>query len=881
MTAVAKIVPPSGRTPNRVLLVGEAPGAVEASFGRPFAGPSGREQDWYLSRHGLTSRMWRMTNVVQEYVPGNPDPTPEQVARWAPVLEQEVRETRPELVVAVGRFAAQWFLGEPATMEACHGLVHDAGCFDPERADRSGGAPVIPVYHPAGGLYDGDMKAVIEWDYTQVARVLRELEAGRTVHGPRDAWLGLEDYRDVSGTELALELSVRQRTGGGVPVLSLDTEGTPDAPWAIQVSWAEGMGLVLRVEQPDFAAGIAALRQVYDAGALCVMHNAMYDLEMARVMGLDLSRTCHRLYDTMYAAYLLRLEPQGLKPLAWRWAGMRMRDYMGVVGDVGIGKQIAYLENVTEGRWPKPEPRVVLENDGTTRLYSPQRVQQTAARILADLYADKRDKDGAPVDPYKRWGQVDRELRTMVEADMGVMPVGTLADIPLDEAVWYSARDPDATLRVYHALSAELARRDLTRTMDEGMAVLPVFEEIQANGMPASRSHFTQLADRMTDEMLAIGAEISSKHYGGRPINPNSDNQVRTLLRMHGLTGAKRTKKGRKVSTSKQSIEHLRYEEPAIGLVFDWREREHIRSAFCAPVLDRVPPDQDVAMVRCRIKTTRTATRRLASTDPNLLAIPSRTELGRMVRQGYQAPEGYLLGAWDLSQIEARFLAHESEDTLLTTFFRESRDIHRETAARVLGVGLDDVTSDQRRAAKTINFGIIYGMQAQGLYTQLQSQGLRDWTIDRCEALREGWFRVYEGVAEYTERVARETRVTGYVRDCWGMYRYLPAVWADDASQRAEAERHAVSHRVQGGAQGMIQQAMTWLRPRVEKMRDDGADVRWVLQVHDELIFLFREELAGELGALVMEALTGHCGMELRVPIEASGATARTWGELK
>lgn len=908
----------SGPLPSPVLLVGEAPGEEEAHRGRPFVGKSGREQDWYVSHNCrcghhrryhqlsddargrstlgacsspscscvtfriLVSSSWYKTNVVKEWRVGNPDPTPSQVREWGPVLEDEILRCSPRLIIAVGRFAARWLLGDAADMEAVHGLPHHAGAFDSSLSNRARGAIVLPIYHPATGLYDGSMRGLVDWDYEQVAGVLHALEVDEPVPVVNDLdTIGDNThYSDVPG-------SIVGRWFDKYPprVLGLDTEGTPTAPWSIQLSDHPGYGIMLRASRDDFAAGISALQAIIDSGTLLVMHNAPYDVEMCEAMGLDMRSA--RVWDSMDWAYLRLTEPQGLKPLAWRTCGMRMQSYSDLVGSAGVEKQLAYLADVEDGDWPKPEPRVIHENDGTSRAYQPQTVQSRAKKILLDYYTGKVDKDGVGVDPYKRWQQVDEELRAIVEGGegLGPMPESTLDDVSLEEATQYACRDSDAALRIYLSAMGGEDRGEWEGLHQEAMDLFPVFYEMQKEGMPASVSHFERLRDDMTREMHQIGAGISSRFYHGRPFNPNSPPHVNRLLKRRGLKPEKTTKTGAP-STAKKSIEHLAYSDEAVKEIFAWRKRQHIRDSFCAPILARIVrgEGEDIGRVRCRIKTTRTAARRLAATDPNLLAIPVRDEMGRRVREGFVAPDGYVLGAWDLSGIEMRKAASLSGDPLMCRLFNEGGDLHSETVAAIFGIPRGQVDKNDlstRIPAKTAGFGVLYGIQGAGLLDQLRSLGLEGWDEEACEDLIAKWLDTYGGVKEYIERTRREVTRDGVVYDEWGMPRRVPGIWHYKEHVAAEAARIAVSHRIQGGAQGMIRRSMRWLKERVRELQDAGFVVQWCLQVHDEVILLFEEDLWPVMDELVVEGLTQHHESDMVVPVEASGHKAKSWGELK
>lgn len=845
-------------------------------MGAPFVGKSGIEQEAYLTRHGVSARSWYVDNVIREYTEKNPDPTPAQVKEWTPVLEDALSECQPRLIVAVGRFAARWFLGDSVEMEMVHGIPHRGGAFDPTREHRAQGATVIPIYHPAAGMHNSDLRGLIAWDYEQVARIYKLIVAGRQelVPYPVDSLASRTRYVDLSGLEMARLLR------SGPKIVGLDTEGYPHAPWSIQISTEVGQGAVLRVGTPGFGLGIAAIQKLADAGTEFAIHNAMYDIEVCRAMGLELRRA--RIYDTMYASYLTRLNPQGLKPLAYRMHGVRMVDYETTVGNAAQDRQIEYLLTVATTDWPAPEPQLVTDNAGRSRVYTPQKIKNRAEAIIARAVGER------DYDMYGAWMEQDPVQREMVAEKMGPMPFATLADLPLTDAVTYSARDADVTLRVANTMKKELSRLGLTTLMDHGMELLPVFEEMQFNGMHATRGYFEEMIERVNDEMDGIRARLSHTYYQGKPFNPGSQDQVAAIMRRRGIDSEKRTKTG-KMSTNKKAISHLKEEDDAIAQVIEWRERQKVRDAFCKPILESIPKDvTGLHPVRCRLKITRVHTRRLASADPNFLAMPTRTELGMLVRAGFKAPEGQVFGGWDLSQIELRLLAHVSGDPTMCQRFIDDVDLHAYTASQIFGITVEDVMATKesknkyRTPTKNALFGIVYGIGETGLYDQFMMMGAKGWTIEKCRKLIEDIYRVYPGVREYKERVKKKLRLDGVARDMWGMPRYLPGIWSDDRGARSEAERTAVSHEIQGGAQGMIQNSMRWLKPRVAEMQAEGLAVSWVLQIHDELIFRFDEELWPAMDQMVRRALSRHHGLAApKVPIESSGNYGKSWSDLK
>lgn len=853
------------------MLIGEAPGETEAERGMPFVGRAGQEQERYLNRAGMRSAQFYRTNVVKSYIPGNPDPTPKLVARWTPALEDEIRRVRPDFILAVGRFAAKWLLGDDVDMDSVHGL--------PQRSGRTS-AIVIPTYHPAYGLYDPDARVLISYDYTNAIGIVKGKISAVPVE---DEWAGAESYCDVTGRELEREMGLLPSSAP----IAIDTEGllNSDWYWSIQVSESFGRGYVLRATQPDFDAGIAAIRRhaLSTARPFVFIHSSMHDFYVTRLMGLDLF-DCN-LWDTRYAAYITRIEPQALKPLARRTCGMVMDDYREVVGGVALEKQLNFLGRILESTWTKPEPRIVHENDGTSHLYTPQPVDKRAESILVDFYSGKRDKDGDLVDPMARWKKVDRDLRRMVERALGPMPIATLADVDLGKALRYAARDPDATLRVGIRQMQSLDDRAL-RLVNDGNAVLPVFEEMQASGMLANRAYCERMADVMWSEMCRVQSRISHRYFEGRPFNPNSPDQVATLMRRrvdkdgYQLTGEKRTKTG-KMSTSKKSIEHLRYTDEAIADVINWREHQKMRDSFYRPIADRIG-EVDKARIHTDLNPYKVTSRRVSSSDPNLTAIPVRNELGVQVRDGFEAEPGCLLGAWDFSQIEMRWMAHLSRDPLLVQFFRDGKDVHAETAARIFGIKVTDVDEMKHRyPAKRAGFGIITSITGHGLLDQLRMFGCVGWDENKCDELISEWLKVYSGVKRFMDDCVDELRHNGVIYDHWGMPRYLPGVWSDDRKVRAEAERTASSHKIQAGAQGLLQQSMIYLKPYIRGLREAGENVRWVLQVHDEILIEGDETLMREvIDPLVRDALINHHGMRLIVPVKCSGNLERTWGQL-
>lgn len=876
-----------GSLPNPVMLVGEAPGRQEANSGRPFAGRSGAEQENYLARHNYTARHWYMTNVCKEYIEDNPDPTPEQVAMWGPMLVDEIAQCQPQLIIAVGRFAARWFLGESASMRRVHGMPHIAGCFDPSRSTRAP-CPVIPIYHPASGIHQLRNQTLIAWDYAQVCKWLD----GKPMRSPQIDPYPNPTYIDVTGDHVELYLRIKDLTEMG-----FDTEGTPDNPWSLQFSCEAGTGYALRCTDPHFDQGIAALQAwADDPSHTIIMHNAMYDIPMARAMGLELS-LCN-IIDTMDAGYVLSYEGQGLKDLTYRFCGMEMQSYLGVVSDAGREKQVAYLLEAAEAvsTWPKPNPRQVRTNDGVIKTYKPGSVAAKIKRILVDLGQTtsrplpKLDKDGNRPDPHARWYkhpgterykvEASRDALQAVEDTIGYpMPGVSLADVLLSTSIPYATTDAVGALRLWPAMVPELEALDLTPLMRHRMANLRCAEEIQATGMPVDRDYFIKLEVTMISKAHAIQDDLIATL--GRPFNPGSWKQVAEVLEDRGLKGLKKTPSGG-ISTAKPSIEHLTYEDEVVRKIFEYREHMHIADSFCRTVIDRTRKGE--TFIHPQVQRTRTTSQRYAMRNPNLMNIPVRTELGMAVRDGYRCPPGYTFLSVDYGQIEPRVAAHLSRDQKLTDVYLNNRDLYTETAADLfdLPVSAAGKGTTERAVAKVVTLGVLYGMAGETLKGQLWAQDLRNYDSDQCDEMIAEWYQIYSGVAQFKRDTIQLTVAQGYIRDHSGMYRYLPAITSDNSKARAEAERHCVSHLVQGMAQTIMQAGMDALHMELVHWRAAGHSIHMCLQMHDEIILLVPDTMDIEMvKATTIDCLVNRCGVVLSVPLVASGVTGTRWSELK
>ena len=897
------IVRGKGRTPNDLFFLGEAPGSVEARTGYPFSGPTGDEIRMY-DRYGMGLPFSaRRDNVIREYTEGNPNPTEVQINRWTPVIKDEICNCRPKVIVAVGAFATRWLLGEKASIENVHGMPHEGGWFDSSIADRACGAIVLPMFHPAAGLHESWYRPFISWDFAQLAKLQNPSDP--TIRwAKRDT--DSELYYDATGADIRHVLA--DNPGDTKCSMGLDTEGLSSSIWSIQISLQPGTGYTLRCSQPDFEEGIDAIRDYIKHTNPClVIQNADWDIKICRAMGLEIARA--RIFDPMYAAYLLGYELKGLTPLAYRFCGLGVDHFPDIIGDVGKEKQLDYLHDVAKYTWTKPDSRQVRTNNGIHTTYKPQGIDKKVTRILKDYENSindvtmlndpkwcegnkKRAKAaGRPIDFLARWAKapgseiykqdVSDELRQEVEDLLGSMPEPTLEDVPLDGrmgSIRYASRDAHACLVLETPMRAELERQGLTDLMDRSMRHIPCPEQIGAVGMPASRPFFESAIAETIQQADEIQDQIIMTYNDEQPFNPKSHIHVRDMLERRGLKALKKTPSGAP-STSAPSIEYLKYTDPAIALVFKHRHKRHEVSSFYRPLLAQIPKGKPWAFIHPRVKTTATTSRRYAEEGPNLM------NTSRAARKGFICPDGLSFVSGDYKQIEPRIVAHLSRDTELIAIFVEGRDPYTEFAVKVFGATIDfeprvalwrlghneaeadvivdelntttlrilqqeyttSILDERRQAAKVIFLAhVMYGMGGESLKGKMWEEGLDHWTTEMCDRFSSSLVQGYLGLADFKARTIKECRQQGYVRDDGGMYRYLPHACSNNNKERSQAGREAVSHKVQTYAQKLLQDGMTALDLELEQIRQNEGIYVWMCrQMHDEAMLIHDQDQAG------------------------------------
>lgn len=443
----------------------------------------------------------------------------------------------------------------------------------------------------------------------------------------------------------------------------------------------------------------------------------------------------------------------------------------------------------------------------------------------------------------------------------------TFNQIALEEAGPYASEDADVTLQLHLVLWPKLQESEgLKRVFQEiEMPLLPILSRIERTGVLIDQNilaaHSKELTIRL-DELEKQAHELAEE-----PFNLASPKQLQVILYEKQKLPILKKTPGGAASTNEEVLAELALDYPLPKVILEYRGLAKLKSTYTDklplminPVSGRVHTSYHQAV---------TATGRLSSRDPNLQNIPVRNEEGRRIRQAFIAPKGYRIMAADYSQIELRIMAHLSQDEGLLAAFAAGKDIHRATAAEVFGLPLEKVTTEQRRSAKAINFGLIYGMSAFGLARQLN--------IPRGEAQRymDLYFERYPGVLEYMERTRKQAADQGYVTTLDGRRLYLPDIHSRNANRRKAAEREAINAPMQGTAADIIKRAMiavdAWLQQESEPL------VRVIMQVHDELVFEVHESVLESAEQKIRELM--EQSMQLAVPLKVDVGVGDNWDQ--
>lgn len=834
-----------GKWKGRWMLVGEAPGKDEERKGVGFVGKSGEylwDELWQHCR--ITRDQVHVSNVVKcrpvDKKGGNRTPTPEEAAKCADVwLKREVIEYRPNLLVAFGVTAARELAVGFGNMEADHGKLFQG----------KWGVPVYVVYHPSAALRDSNTAHKFAWDL----KGIKDAHYDQSFNRPK--------FIDTRGAKLTARK-------GEVKAVAIDTETEVDdevdtdsigsKPWSMQVSVTPDEGIFFDAESARGAWRRLFKKRVTENTEV-ILHNAMFDLPVMKRMGVDLL-SHPKLVDTMIACEVLQDESKGLKVLGRRYGGMDMRAYSQVVKKAQDKMAREYVaQALAAGKngakwWSEPRVVVFKEDDGSWGVREPWSVEKRLTKWA--------EKDG---DWVKRWKDFkEEEGKGDIERALGSMPVAGLKDVDRKSAVAYSCLDSIVTYRVWEPLKKRLEELDLMETFQVDMQAMKLVVRMQEEGLPVNVEQFEKCKVEFGDKLKEIDAEIEEAI--GRKINAASAKQTSELI--YDELGLPVGKLGK--TTGSKVLEQIEHLHPVVKLIREYREYKKLIGTYCEPIIAKCEASPDERL-RARLNPTGTETGRMTAKDPNVLGIPSRTEHGRMVKRAFEAEEGWCILDADYSQVELRVFAHETQEQAIIDAYREDADIHSMTAARAMKKRIEDVTKEDRAKGKTLNFGIIYGIGADGLSRQLN--------CDRWEAQRfiDGYFEGYQSVDGWMSQVISGARKNGYVRDMFGRIRWMGWINSEDKGARRSAERQACNAMIQGAASGMIKRAMGEVYERLEGSRRWKRSIRPLLQVHDSLIFEVKCDIVEEFGWELIKIMEGV--VELDVPIIAEATYGKNWAD--
>jgi DNA polymerase-1 len=449
----------------------------------------------------------------------------------------------------------------------------------------------------------------------------------------------------------------------------------------------------------------------------------------------------------------------------------------------------------------------------------------------------------------------------------------TMDQVPVERAAAYAAADADIPLRLRVKQEPDLREKNLWKLFAKvEMPLVPTLMDMEMAGVLIDVPYLREMSGTLAKRLAEIESEIY--RLVGYNFNINSTQQLADVL--FGKLGLK-APGGRKTATGKEStavdvLESLRGQHPIIELILEQRQLSKLKGTYIDALPELVNPA--TGRVHTSYNQAGAVTGRVSSSEPNLQNIPIRTDLGRQVRRAFIAAPGHVLMSADYSQVELRILAHLCGDPGLREAFARGEDIHATTAAAIFGVPLTQVTSDQRRVAKAVNFGLAYG---QGAYGLAQATGLSN---SDAQKFIDAYFARFSRVRQYVEETKRKAATIGYVETVMGRRRYFPILQSKERDARTQmarraAERECINMPVQGSAADIMKAAML----RVSNLRSQIPNVKLMLQVHDELVLEVPVRETNKVAALVREAM--ESAFQLSVPLKVDVKTGKNWDEAK
>lgn len=879
-----------GPIPCQWMIVRDSPGREEARSGKPFAGRSGQEFDRWFDGVRLPARgEVYCTSWIKDWREEG-EYAADDYSRDLPALLSEISEVQPQIIIAVGRAVSRLFLGD-VDLDEVHGIPWQL----PTNLFTACHAVIVPVINPAAGYRSPQLSALSAYDFSQLEGILQGVIPSRKLY---DDPFPTPYYEDVTNTDLDVIDHVMDATS-----ISVDSEGYAWAPWSVQITADNGEAFIIRYRETHAMARFADLVNTRRGQIIFTFHNALHDLAVFRALGIDTTRLQY--HDTMVMAYVLQLEPQGLKPLATRHCGMRMQHFEEVMGAVSFELAQDWLLSAQACEDDEYQTRCRAEfqrrlttpyTDAKGRIKPGRRLTVVPKLAKTDLHRSI-ERCLRSANPRKLWG--DQVLDRHVEADpkYGPMWEATLDHIPRDHAIHYAGRDADATHRLKPQLLARIDAADLRDVYDADMATVPLIDRMQQIGLLPDLQHFARLSEDLALELVEIKTRLADRLLRCRAetnveaafdFNPNSTQQVAALLHDHFQCDIlKRTPDGDPSTNDKvlEALERDQHLDHVVRVIIadirSYRETYKLKYTFTDAIpafVNRWPYD---ARIHPTYRITRVVSGRLASSDPNVLALPKHGKFAKRFRQGFICRHDARLASWDLNQIELRVLAHLSQDPVLLHAYRSGVDLHATVAQRIFGVepkNQDD--SRHRLPAKAVNFGIPMGMTNIGLCLELRKNGI-DVSEDDAQRWLNETLRLYREVPVYQQAKIAEARRYGFVTDLRGRRRYIGGIRSWDDATKSEAERFAFATPIQAGAQEIMHEAEAWVYQHILLPAWHRREyIEPLLQIHDDLVMEADHRLIPDLHASMIYAMTQVPAHWLSVPIGTKGTVGLNWGEM-
>ena len=620
-----------------------------------------------------------------------------------------------------------------------------------------------------------------------------------------------------------------------------------------------------------------------DAGQLSMFEEtspAPSDPVLGEYMIIDTAEALQALAEELSQAerFGLDTETTGTDPMVARLVGLS------VSADAGHGAYVPVGHAVRQG-----EKQLDLAT--VREVLGPVLADETVAKVCHNAKFDLTvlDKHGLPVSgltddtmlaawllsPSGRgiglreqtWQRLGLEMIEITELIGTGRNQKTMDQVSIERVANYASADADMTLRLRDLLLPELEKHNQRRLYHElEMPLVPVLQAMEMHGILVDTDYLHEMSQAITRWI----AEVQERIYAevGHPFNLNSPKQLgEVLFEELELPVIRRTKTG--YSTDAQVLEQLRDKHPMVEMLLEYRTIDKLRSTYIDTLSLLV--NKETGRVHTSFNQTGTSTGRLSSSDPNLQNIPVRTELGRQVRGAFVAPPGYRLLGCDYSQVELRLLAHVAQDPEMMAAFRRDEDVHATTAATVFGVGLDEVTYEQRSLAKAINFGLMYGMSQYGLASRTTL------SVEEAGQFIETYFERFAAVKRYLDETRRFAEEHGYVETIMGRRRLFPELQNPNTNRavRSAAERAAINMPIQGSAADILKLAMIRL---YDALQESELDARMILQVHDELVLEVAEADLEATTEMVVDIMSS--AYELDVPLKVDAAVGENWMEM-